>query len=264
MSGVRRGCLSLLLAAVTASAGGATTALARDPKPLFAWPQELRLPWQAETRAPARRGKRRPRAEQQASPAWEAPPLPRPAPEPKIGAKLDPKLEAAAPVTPDTPPTTEPRAATRAIAEAWQAVEAQIPSPPPVPPLPPEGPGPAPANVLAFAAPLRQALAPPAAPARTAASPVQSGGVPLPPERPADLVRVALPPRAPLPAPPATPPPAVPPGATAQARDPECRQLIAEGVAVADPLPPIAGPGACGAYGGLAGRRRVSRQTGRG
>ncbi|GLK75138.1 hypothetical protein GCM10008171_03920 [Methylopila jiangsuensis] len=203
--------LVLLLAGALASGSFAVPltsvapAEARESRPLFSLPKQLRLPWSQPSR-PTRKARRASRSVRSAPP-----PLPRPAPRPdetRPAAAQD--AASGGDAAPSSGADDDARAAERAAGFAALRPAAETP---PLPPL----------------------VRPPSRAVNTA---------PLPPERPTAVA--ALPPRAPLTeAPPADTPPVEAPAPSARDRDPDCAALA--DAATAAPLPPILGPGACGA-----------------
>lgn len=207
--------LVLLLAGALASGSFAVpltvvgTAEARETRPLFSLPKQLRLPWSQPSR-PTRKARRAPRSVRSAPPA----PLPRPAPRRDDSTSAVAQVEDNSGAAPSSEADTEMRdAADRAAGFAALRPTAEAP---PLPPL-----------------------------VRPASRPTPT--VPLPPERPVTVA--ALPPRAPLTEapPPSDTPPVEAPAPSARDQDPDCKALAQAGGVTASPLPPILGPGSCGA-----------------
>lgn len=224
----------------------AAEAAPRESRPGLSWPSQLRLPWSTSSKsraAPRRARKPSPRA------AKPAATKPRPSPERNL-SRPPPDERAAAPGERRSKPAAAPAAAT-----------APVPAPAPAAPASDDA-GASAARAADFAAVRVPVPTPPLSPLPTGEPPLPDGpvaDVPLPPARDPQPVaeperHAALVPKAPLDGPPLpgppdadTPPPVVAPPPGARAEDPDCRALDADGGAVAEPLPPILGPGSCGA-----------------
>lgn len=276
-------CAAGLLSAGPAASAPRPQALTALVSPA-AEPAQFRFPWEQRPKAKSR-GRRatkgqRPRTRKPAAAKRE---------------KARPAAPAAAPAAPDPldaalpPPTSPldvapPRGATRREADGWALVAAQAPAPADPPRISEDGPGPAPAYVLALLArmrvgeqttaavgsaavepeveaPDRHIPLPPTRPPAQGGTPRVEGlapegtglapegknlapeGVPLPPRGPGDMA--ALEPEAPQPPLGPTAPDIALPNVPHD-EDADCRALSDEGVAEADRIPPIDGPGVCG------------------
>lgn len=259
----RRG-LSFALGAlgVAALAIGAPEARASEGQAPSIMNVQFRFPWEAQRR-PAKKPKRAAKP-QQAKPAQDrAKPAPQAAP--KSAKNPAPgKRSPASATLPELkrPPGLLPFAGAPDVEAGWSALAGQAPQPEPVPLLAPEGPAPAPASVIALlhVEPAREERTDeverddvPLPPRRPAAEIPPTGepataATPLPPEKPDDMKSAALIPKAPLPTAPAEPtPPDMPLPQVAWEDDPDCLALEKNEAAVYEKLPPIEGPGVCGA-----------------
>ncbi|WP_196804853.1 extensin family protein [Methylopila sp. M107] len=308
--------VSATLLAAGFLSGSAAAAGALRPTPLAALaappvePVQFRFPWEQRQKAkPRRRAAKPQKSRRQAPAAARREPSRKGSPPPPaapVAAQPDP-LDAALPPAAAPAGIAAPRGTTEREADGWARLAAEIPAPADAPRIADDGPGPAPASVIALLAATRvgdQTTAParlaraesfdeaedetpdrhvplppvrPASPSERASAPrdglapegqglapeggglAPEGRVPLPPERPGGG-QASLEPEAPKP-PPGPSAPAIALPVVAHDDDADCRALASEGVAEAERLPPIEGPGVCGG-GPLVSLTSVKRRDG--